>query len=171
MWSVSALEISVEERLELARRVRAQTTPQRMVRRCRVVLMAAEGVPSRRIAPEVGMSEQYVGMWRRWFAADRLVGLEDRPRSGRPRVYGHDERVKVVARAASAPPAHVSHWSHDLLARDMAAMGISASHVRDIGSVDLPRGRGPRVAWSSRLVGGGWRRDRLWGRSVRAWPR
>ena len=58
MWSVAGLEISVEERLELERRVRAHTTPQRMVRRCRVVLMAAEGVPSRRIAPEVGMSEQ-----------------------------------------------------------------------------------------------------------------
>jgi transposase len=138
MWSVPALEISVEERLELERRVRAHTTPQRMVRRCRVVLMAAEGVPSRRIAPEVGMSEQYVGMWRRRFEADRVGGLEDRPRSGRPRVYGHDERVKVVARATSAPPEHVSHWSHDLLARDMAAMGISASQIgRILASLDI----------------------------------
>ncbi|MGH3839812.1 MAG: helix-turn-helix domain-containing protein, partial [Pseudonocardiaceae bacterium] len=73
MWSVPALEITVEERAELERRVRAHTTPQRMVRRCRVVLMAADGVPSRRIGPEVGMSEQYVGMWRRRFEADRLA--------------------------------------------------------------------------------------------------
>ena len=51
MAAVAAGEISAEERLELERRVRAHTTPQRMVRRCRVVLMAAEGVPSRRIAP------------------------------------------------------------------------------------------------------------------------
>ena len=86
MWSVSVLEITVDERMELERRVRAHTTPQRMVRRCRVVLLAAEGVPNRRIAPEVGMSEQYVGMWRRRFEAERLAGLEDRPRSGRPRV-------------------------------------------------------------------------------------
>jgi hypothetical protein len=55
MWSVPALEITVEERVEQERRVRAHTT-QRMVRRCRVVLMAADGVPSRRIGPEVGMS-------------------------------------------------------------------------------------------------------------------
>jgi hypothetical protein len=32
---------------------------------------------------------------------------------------------------------------------------LRVSHVRDIGTVDPPRGRGPRVAWSSRLVGGG----------------
>ena len=57
MWSVPVLEISVEERLELERRVRAHTTPQRMVKRCRLVLVAAEGVPLRQIAPEVGMIE------------------------------------------------------------------------------------------------------------------
>ena len=138
MWSVPALEITVEERAELERRVRAHTTPQRMVRRCRVVLMAAAGVPSRRIGPEVGMSQQYVGMWRRRFETDRLAGLEDRARSGRPRVYGHDQRVEIVARATSVPPEHVSHWSHELLARDMAIMGISASQIgRILADLDI----------------------------------
>jgi hypothetical protein len=57
MWTLAPLEISAEERTELERRVRAYTTPQRMVRRCWVILLAAEGVASRRIAPEVGLSE------------------------------------------------------------------------------------------------------------------
>jgi transposase len=138
MWSVPVLEITVDERMELERRVRAHTTPQRMVRRCRAVLLAADGVPNRRIAREIGMSEQYVGMWRRRFEAERLAGLVDRPRSGRPRVYGHDHRVEIVARATSAPPEHVSHWSHELLARDMAAMGISASQIgRILADLDI----------------------------------
>ena len=138
-WHQGASEREASSAISNPPRFRGKpTTPQRMVRRCRVVLMAAEGVPSRRVAPEVGMSEQYVGMWRRRFEVDRLAGLEDRARSGRPRVYGHDERVKVVARATSAPPEHVSHWSHDLLARDMAAMGISASQIgRILADLDI----------------------------------
>ena len=116
MWVLMPLEITEDERVELERRVRAHTTPQRMVRRCRVVLLAAGAVPNRRIAPEVGMSENQVGVWRRRFEADRLAGLEDRPRPGRPRLYGHDERVRIVATATSTKPEFASQWSHALLA-------------------------------------------------------
>src|SRR5438445_5970469 len=112
MWTLPSLEISAEERAELERRARAHTTPQRMVRRCRSVLMAAEGIPNRRIAPAVGMNENQVGLWRRRFEVERLAGLQDRSRSGRPRVYGHDERVRIVATATSTQPEWASHWSH-----------------------------------------------------------
>jgi hypothetical protein len=44
MWTVAVLKITGAERVELERRVRAQRTAQRMVRRCRIVLLAAEGV-------------------------------------------------------------------------------------------------------------------------------
>jgi hypothetical protein len=98
MWTLTPLAITDDERLELERRVRAPTTAQRMVRRCLVVLMAADGTPNRRIAPEVGLSEIHVAVWRRRFDKDRLAGLDDCRRSGRPRVYGHDERLKIVAR-------------------------------------------------------------------------
>ncbi len=101
MWSVPALSITDGERVELERVVRAHTTPQRTVKRARVVLLAAEGVPNRQISAQVGMSEEYVGMWRRRFEAERMKGLRDRPRSGRPRTYGHDDRLKIVATVTS----------------------------------------------------------------------
>ena len=104
MSMMPALRISDEERAELEGRVRAHTTGQRAVKRARVVLLAAEGMANRQIAQLVGMDEHYVGVWRRRFAADRLVGLEDRSRSGRPRVYGHDDRVKIVAKATYGVP-------------------------------------------------------------------
>jgi transposase len=130
MWSVPAVEISDAERAELERRVRAHTTPQRAVKRARVVLLAAEGVPNRRIAAEVGMAEQYVSMWRRRFESERLAGLEDRPRSGRPRVYGHDDRVRIVATVTSKQPEIESHWSYRLLAEALAdEVGISGSQI------------------------------------------
>lgn len=138
MWTLAALDISATERRELERRVRAHTTSQRMVRRCQVILMAADGVPSRRIAPAVGLNENQVGVWRRRFDTERLAGLEDRKRSGRPRVYGHDERLKVVAAATSAKPEFDSQWSHRLLADYLGEVGISASQVgRILAELDI----------------------------------
>ena len=138
MWVLAPLKISRAERVELERRVRAHTTPQRMARRCRIVLLAADGVANRRIAPEVAMNENQVGVWRKRFEAERLAGLEDRARSGRPRIYGHDERLKVVATATSTTPQWASHWSHALLAGVLCEMGISASQVgRILAELDI----------------------------------
>jgi transposase len=138
MWSVPVLEISDEERAELERRVRAHSTSQRMVRRCRVVLLAAHGWPNRQIAPVVGMKEHYVGEWRRRFETARLAGLNDAPRSGRPRVYDHDDRLAIVATATSQRPEFDSHWSHRLLADALGEVGISASQVgRILAELDI----------------------------------
>lgn len=138
MWTLPPLEITDEERAELERRVRAHTTPQRMAKRCPIVLLAADGVPNRQIAPEVGMSENQVGLWRRRFEEQRLKGLEDAPRPGRPRKYGHDERLRIVATATSTKPENASHWSHSLLANVLSDMGISASQVgRILAKMDV----------------------------------
>lgn len=138
MWTLACLEITSWERTELERRVRAYTTPQRMVRRCQVILMAAEGVPSRRIAPEVGLNENQVGVWRHRFETERLGGLEDRKRSGRPRTYGHDERLRIVAAATAQKPEFDSQWSHRLLADYLSDLAISASQVgRILAELDI----------------------------------
>ena len=140
MWSVPALEITDEQRLELERRVRAHSSTQREAKRARAMLLAGDGVPNRRIAPLVGMAERYVGLWRRRFEAAGLAGLEDAPRPGRPRVYGHDERVRIVATATTAAPDPASHWSHSQLAERLAEDGvpISASQIgRILADLDI----------------------------------
>lgn len=138
MWTVPAIEITDTERAELEARVRAHTTPQRMVRRCRIVLLAAEGVPNAKIAEQVGMNHWQVGDWRRRFETERLPGLNDRPRPGRPRLYGHDDRVKIVATVTSTKPDHASQWSYSLLANELADMGISASQIgRILADLDI----------------------------------
>lgn len=138
MWSVPPLKVGDEDRRELERRVRAKTATQREAQRARIVLLAADGVPNRQIAAEVGMSEEYVGVWRRRFAEEGLKGLNDRARCGRPRVYGHDERLKIVAAATAARPEFDSHWSHRLLADYLSDLGISASQVgRILADLDI----------------------------------
>jgi transposase len=129
MPTVPPLSITHGERAELQRRVRAHTTPQRAAKRARVVLLAAEGVPNRQIATLVGMNQHTVSHWRHRFEAERLAGLEDRPRPGRPLVYGHDQRLRILATVTQQPPDPASHWSHSQLAKALADIGISASQI------------------------------------------
>src|SRR5919107_992098 len=81
--TVPPLTITNEERAELQRRVRAHTTPQRTAKRARIVLLAADGLPNRQIAPIVGRNEHTVAQWRRRFEAEGLAGLES-PKAPRP---------------------------------------------------------------------------------------
>jgi transposase len=136
--TVPPLTITDEERAELERRVRAHTTPQRTAKRARVVLLAADGIPNRQVAPMVGMNEHTVAQWRRRFETERLAGLEDRKRPGRPLVYDHDQRLRLVATVTQQPPDPASHWSHSQLARALSDIGISASQIgRILADLDL----------------------------------
>ncbi|MGW0549182.1 helix-turn-helix domain-containing protein [Streptomyces altiplanensis] len=69
-----------------------------------IVLLAAGGCPAWRIAEIVRLDVSTVERWRDRFARERLAGLEDRPRSGRPPVYGPEVRLRIVATATSTPP-------------------------------------------------------------------
>ena len=87
--SVSPFEIvlTAGERRELEKRAAAYTDPYWRVVRARIVLMAAEGMANVEIAARLDTSSQVVHRWRRRFFEQRLKGLEDRQRSGRPRVF------------------------------------------------------------------------------------
>jgi transposase len=138
MPTVPPLTITDEERAELGRRVRAHTTPQRAAKRARIVLLAAEGIPYRQIAPIVGMNEHTVAQWRRRFETERLAGLSDRQRPGRPLVYDHDQRLRIVAQVTQEPPDPASHWSHSQLAQALSDIGISASQIgRILADLDI----------------------------------
>ena len=77
--------------------------------------------------------------WRRRFDAKRIEGLKDDPRPGRPRIYGPEDRLRLVATITSEPPDPASHWSHSQLATTLAGdVGISASQIgRILASMDL----------------------------------
>jgi transposase len=85
----SRLDLSAEAREQLAALVRASSTPQALAFRCRLVLRAAdEDRPTNQaVARELGCERHTVGQWRERFATDGLAGLQDAPRSGRPRSF------------------------------------------------------------------------------------
>lgn len=79
--------LSAAERQELDHLQRSPAAPAGLVRRARIVLLAADGMPLRTIAPTVGVERRTVRDWLDRFAVQRLAGLRDRPRPGRPRRF------------------------------------------------------------------------------------
>jgi transposase len=58
-----------------------------------------------------------------------VPALADRPRSGRPAVYGPAVRLAIVAAATSVPPGDRPEWTHALIAARLAGTGISVSQA------------------------------------------
>ncbi|WP_443056422.1 helix-turn-helix domain-containing protein [Streptomyces sp. MUM 178J] len=98
------LELSDRERRVLRGWLRKQTASQALVLRSRIVLACAEGLSNARVADDLGVSRETVRKWRSRFAADRLEGLVDRPRSGAPRKITDEQVEALVARTLSQTP-------------------------------------------------------------------
>lgn len=79
--------LSAKERRVLERRSRCYTASFATVVRAKIVLMAAEGLANVEIAARLDTSPQVVHRWRKRFFEQRLEGLQDAARSGRPRVF------------------------------------------------------------------------------------
>ncbi len=75
------------ERQALEAIARKYTAPYREVVRARVVLYAAEGWENKEIGERLDVPRQIVSKWRKRFAEDRLEGLDDLSRRGRPRRF------------------------------------------------------------------------------------
>ena len=103
------IELTEEERVELVQRARAEKLPFQDVQRARIVLYAAEGMADTEIAARLDTTAGIVGKWRRRFFHDRLEGLKDKPRAGRPRRFppaagrrGQGDRVRAAGQQRSA---------------------------------------------------------------------
>jgi transposase len=77
------------EQAQLESLIRAYTTPQALAFRCRLILRAAaHDHPSNlRLATEMHCDRHTVRLWRTRYRAHGLAGLQDAPRSGRPRRF------------------------------------------------------------------------------------
>jgi transposase len=119
--------LSAEERAALEAWARAPTSEQRLAERARIILLAAGGLASRAIARELDCSRGVVSKWRTRFAAARLVGLADRPRSGKPKTYDASADRRILVVLDGPPPEGFARWTAPLIAR---ALGdVSDQHV------------------------------------------
>lgn len=81
--------LSEEQREQLEALVRAGSTPQALAFRARLVLRAADPdhPPNLQIAAELACDRHTVAHWRGRYLEHGLAGLQDAPRSGRPRAF------------------------------------------------------------------------------------
>lgn len=82
-----SIVLSAAEERELRRRAAKYTLPYFEVLRAKMILFAAEGCSNNQIAARLDSRREVVSMWRKRFFEDRLAGLEEHPRPGRPRVF------------------------------------------------------------------------------------
>jgi transposase len=121
-----ALELSTDERQTLEAWSRRPTSAQRLASRSRIVLAAADGRSNAAIAADLQLTLPTVRKWRRRFAAARLDGLVDEPRPGAPRSITDEAVEQAVTRTLETKPAHATHWSTRLLAKEI---GLSQNAV------------------------------------------
>jgi hypothetical protein len=81
------IELSPAEAAELNRRATRYTFPYFEVVRARMILLAADGMDNDEIAARLDTRREVVSQWRKRFFKDRLAGLEERARPGRPRAF------------------------------------------------------------------------------------
>lgn len=140
---------------------RQHTAPQRLVRRVRIILAAAEGLGLTETAHRLGISLSTVQIWRhRWLeASERLSALEedrpaltqaieqtlsDAPRSGTPPRFSAEQVTQIIALACEEPTRYGregTHWTPRELADEVVKQGIAESiSPRSVGRF-LKRGR------------------------------
>lgn len=144
------ITLSPRQRAVLEPLARARTAPQRVVERCRIVLMSAEGRNNEDQAEVLGVDRQRVRRWRRRWAkaaADLAVAekdgatdkdleklilavLADDERSGAPPTFTPEQLAGIIALACEPPGDSglpVSHWTPAELAREAIKRKIVAS--------------------------------------------
>ena len=121
-----SVELSARDRDELVSWTRSPSIRAGLAQRARVVLLAADGLGTNEIARRVGLSKPAVIGWKRRYAGEGIAGLDDRPKSGRPRRI---DPVRIVLATLAPPPETlgVTHWSSRLLAKHLGISDFTVS--------------------------------------------
>jgi len=127
MGVATFIGLSEDERNTLETWVRRTTTEQRMAQRARMVLEAAAGKTTKEVAASLQVRPATVSRWRTRFARDRMAGLADAARPGKPATYDEGTERRILAQLDQPPPDGSTTWTGGLVAK---ALGdVSAIQV------------------------------------------
>jgi transposase len=136
-----SVNLNPEQKEALDLVVRSGKSPQRLVQRALVVLLASENKTNEQIAMELGMTRQKAGRWRNRYVEGGMEGLiHDRSGRGRKRTISAKQRAEVVRMTTEAPPKNQTQWSRSTMAK---ATGLGAT---TIGQIWREHGLKPHLA-------------------------
>ena len=131
MWHpTDSLLMTVDQKQTLEAWSRAKTTPQRVVLRSRICLLAAEGKSNNAIAQHLATSRPTVLLWRKRFAAAGPSGLSVDAAHGPSTQRLSPRKVRAIVEATlQTTPPDATHWSTRTMA---TAQGVSHASVARI---------------------------------------
>src|SRR5881397_1304247 len=123
-------ELTESDRQQLNRWIAAHQTPQQVVQRARIVLLAAQGKNDPDIADELQLNRKSVALWRHRFLDEGAATLwEVEQGRGRKPLYSAEKVKAIVDATLQTKPKGMTHWSCRLMA---AAAGVTKATVNRI---------------------------------------
>ena len=158
----STFRVSPSDKRELQKVSRRGSTPTKVSRRCRILLLLHRGLGVDETAAELDCGTATVKRVRRHYRADGMArAIYDAPRSGRPAKYSRKDDKELIALACTDPPDGRARWTIRLLAAKtkrsfgsvqqvLEADGLkpwrekNVVHSGDHTRISNPNDRGPR---------------------------
>jgi transposase len=131
MWKpTDPLPMTMEQRKTLETWVKAKTTPQRVVLRSRICLLAADGIPNNAIANSLNTSRPTVILWRRRFGEYGPAGIsEDAPHGPSFRRTDPETVKLIVERTLHTQPPDATHWSTRAMAKEVGVSHVTVARI------------------------------------------
>ena len=115
---IKPIELDHEVKEHLQSITRSLALPHGLVRRAKIILMAAEGTNNKTIAEKIKLSRFMVGMWRKRFLEQGLMGLYDEARPGAPRSITDDQVAQLIRKTLNKKPKNSTHWTCRSVAKE-----------------------------------------------------
>jgi len=145
--------MSAEQKAQLENWIRAGTTPQKIVLRARICLLAHEGLPNRRIAQQLRTSRPTVLLWRGHFLANGVAGLEhEPPRKTSSRRTAEDQAKAIVEATLHTKPEDATHWSCRTMAEKFGVSHMTVARLWDSHGLQPHRVRNFKLSRDKQFV-------------------
>src|SRR5437016_8672044 len=128
--TATALSVDGAAKAQLESLVRSGTTPQRVAQKCRVILLAQEGMSNHSIAKQIGLSRPTVIAARDMFGAGGVQALTEKPTRNRPRrTLTAELEKKILDTTLKTRPPDATQWTVRTLAKQLRVSRMMVHRV------------------------------------------
>jgi len=112
------IDLTDDAKKQLQSITKSRSLPHGLVRRAKIILMAADGFTNKAIAEKLDLSPIVIGMWRKRFLAQGLMGLYDEQRPGSPRSISDEHIAQLIRKTLHKRPKKDTHWTCRSIAQE-----------------------------------------------------